>query len=90
MADKKYLGNATENTQYDIINGTICVSDLAKEDLFEYEGKKYLRISIGRKKEVKYGKTHSIWVNEYTPDNPKQEQAPAARPPKSLEEDLPF
>ena len=90
MKKKIYLGNAKINEQYGIINGSICLSDIPKEFINEYQGKKYLPISIGAKREVdQYGKTHSIWVNEYKPD--EQAQAPKSAP-KSLEadEDLPF
>jgi hypothetical protein len=91
MKKRIYLGNAKKNDEYDLINGSICLSDIPKEFINEYQGKKYLPITIGSKKEIdQYGKTHSIWINEYKPDQEEQpkRQAPAV---KSLEdEDLPF
>ncbi len=89
MKKRIYLGNAKKNQEYDLINGSICLTDIPKEFINEFQGKKYLPITIGSKKEVdQYGKTHSIWVNEYKPD----EEAPKQYSPKpqSLEEDLPF
>lgn len=95
MADKKYVGNGKENGDYGIINITVNLSDIAQGDITEYEGKKYLRLSVGRKRETdQYGKTHSVWVNDYKPDAVNSK--PASR--KTLEEpatvqslnDLPF
>lgn len=94
MADKKYVGNGKENGDYGIINISVNLSDIAQEDITEYEGKKYLRLSVGRKRETdQYGKTHSVWVNDYKPE------AAQSRPSnkRTLEEpmsvgggDLPF
>ena len=40
---------------------------------------------MGKKKEVdQYGKTHSIWIDEWKPDAPAQVQ------PQKAETDLPF
>lgn len=97
MADKKYVGNGKENGDYGIINISVNLTDLAPEDITEYEGKKYLRLSVGRKREVdQYGKTHSVWVNDYNP-NAQKEEAPRPARRKTLEEpvtaggsDLPF
>lgn len=83
MANKRYLGNGKVNGQYGIINASICLTDLLPEDINEYNGKKYIRISIGEKREVdQYGKTHSVWVNEYNPEQ-ATEAVPESR--KSLE-----
>jgi len=97
MADKKYVGNGKENGDYGIINVSVCLSDVNQQDITEYEGKKYLRLSVGRKREVdQYGKTHSVWINDYVPNSQKEEvPRPAKR--RTLEEpvtaggpDLPF
>jgi len=97
MADKKYVGNGKENGDYGIINISVCLSDVNQQDITEYEGKKYLRLSVGRKRETdQYGKTHSVWVNDYVP-NSQKEEAPRPAKRRTLEEpviaggsDLPF
>lgn len=49
----------------DIIDVTISM-ETAEAHIFEYEGKKYLRFSVARRKEAsKFGKTHTVSV--FTP-----------------------
>ena len=46
----------------------------------DYNGKKYLRLTIGNKKEAdQYGKTHSVWLDEYKPEE-KVEQSSKPEP----------
>jgi len=90
MADKNYVGSGRKNDQYDLINFSVCLSDIPGDDVFEYNGKKYVKLTIGSKKDGvdQYGKSHSVWVNDYKPDT---ESAPAgAAAPTSSEGDLPF
>ena len=92
MADKNYVGNGVINEQYGLINFSVCLSDIPTDDVFEYNGKKYVKLTVGSKKESpdQYGKTHSVWVNDYRPDNAGEGQAQAAAAPRSAENDLPF
>ena len=86
MNEKKYVGSGKRVGNYDLINFTISAEKI--QDAFvEYNGKKYLKLSIGKKKTVdQYGKTHSVWIDEYVPEN-KQAQATASSLPTP---DLPF
>lgn len=84
MSDKKYVGNGKVNGNYGIINISVCLSDLTPEDITEYQGKKYVRLSVGEKREVdQYGKSHSVWVNNYVPEQSTGASVPPTR--KSLE-----
>lgn len=74
MADKNYVGSGKQIGNYDMINISVCLSDLPKDDMFEYNGKKYIKLTVGKKRKAdKYGKTHSVWVNDYKPDEKKDE-----------------
>jgi len=50
-----------------LINISICLSDLPKESITIYEknGKKYISLVVDEKKEPdQYGKTHSVYVSQ--------------------------
>jgi hypothetical protein len=86
MNEKKYVGSGKRVGNYDLINFTISEEKI-KDAFVEYNGKNWLKLTIGKKKTVdQYGKTHSIWIDEYVPEN-KQAQAPSAPLPA---QDLPF
>lgn len=91
MADKNYVGSGRKNEQYDLINFSVCLSDIPADDVFEYNGKKYCKLTIGSKKDGvdQYGKSHSVWVNDYKPEQTEGASAPAPAN-TSLEGDLPF
>ena len=74
MNVKKYVGNGKKVGTYDLVNFTIS-EEKARESWIDYNGKKYLKLTIGAKKEVdQYGKTHTIWVDEYKPEQQAQSQ----------------
>jgi len=82
--DKIYCGSGIEKFDGKLIEITINLSDLPKEHIFEYEGKKYIKLKVQKKKEAdKFGKTHSVEVNTWKPDAKKEE-------PESKKDDLPF
>lgn len=77
MAEDKriYLGHGRKHPKYDITNFSICVSEIPKEWIFEYKGKKYLKLVMGAKKTPdQYGKTHSVWLDTFKPDPEKKGQ----------------
>tara|TARA_R110001583_G_scaffold45502_1_gene143232 strand:+ start:1002 stop:1253 length:252 start_codon:yes stop_codon:yes gene_type:complete len=83
MNVKKYVGNGKKVGTYDLVNFTIS-EEKARDSWIDYNGKKYLKLTIGAKKEVdQYGKTHTIWVDEYKPEQQAQTQ-------QKEETDLPF
>ena len=50
-----------------LINISICLSDLPKESIttFEKNGKKYINLVVDEKREPdQYGKTHSVYVSQ--------------------------
>ena len=82
MAEKIYVGNGTSKFDGNQVACSVCLTDLPQEHMFEYNGKKYIKLQ--EKKEVdEYGKTHYVAVDTWKPE-PKKETAPA------VEEDLPF
>ena len=86
MNEKKYVGSGKQMGNYDLVNFTIA-EEKTKDAWIEYNGKRYLKLTIGKKKEVdQYGKSHSIWLDEYVPDSAKQNE-PAKPLPTP---DLPF
>ena len=86
MENKKiYVGNGKENEQYGFVNFSVCLSDLPQEHVNEYNGKKYINLTISKKKEVDaYGKTHAVTVNTWKPE--EQSNTTAAQ----VDNDLPF
>jgi hypothetical protein len=91
MADKRYVGSGRKNEQYDITNISVCLSDINKEDIKTGKnGKKYLSLSVGaRKQPDEYGKTHSVWIDDYVAED-KAGVAPKKAAPQLQEADLPF
>jgi len=85
MADKIYCGSGKEKFDGDMISVSVCLEDYPKEYLSEYNGKRYLKLDVCKKREVdQYGKTHYVTVNTWTPDS-------APTPPvKASDSDIPF
>jgi hypothetical protein len=78
MSDKIYVGSGRKAGNYDIVNISIA-EDKVQEHWKEYNGKKYLRLAVGTLKEVnQYGKTHSVWVDKYEPEQKKESQSAQA------------
>ena len=70
---KTYVGKGKEHHEFALINFSVCLSDLPKESIFEYNGNKYIKLTIAQmKKEDEYGKTHTVYVDEFKPE-PKDE-----------------
>jgi len=65
---------------------SVCLSDLPKEHINEYQGKKYINLEINEMKQPdKFGKTHTITVDTWKPTSDtsnRNEHEPS--------EDLPF
>lgn len=71
--EKIYIGSGIEKFDGNLIEGSVCLSDIPKEHISEYKGKKYLRIKVQKKKEQdQYGKTHSIMVDTFKPNKDKE------------------
>lgn len=72
MSDKVYVGNGKKAGNYDIVNISIS-EEKVRDHWFDYNGKKYLRLAVGGLREPnQYGKTHSVWVDNYKPEEKNQ------------------
>ena len=86
--EKIYVGSGVEKFDGGLVEATICLTDITKnagEHIFEYEGKKYIKVKVQKKKSGadQYGKTHFVEVNTWKPEPKKSE-------PVKQEDDLPF
>ena len=78
---------------------TVNLSDLPKEHIFEYNGKKYIKLNVSDKQEPdNYGKDVSVSINTWKPDteqpkNKSNQRELKNEPTTILDEvdgDLPF
>lgn len=82
--EKKYVGSGKKAQNYDLVNITIA-EDKVKDHWFEYNGKKYLKLTVAARKETdQYGKTHTVFIDEYKPE------AQTSAPSSEEKDDLPF
>lgn len=66
--DKIYVGSGVEKFNGGLIEISICMDQIPQEWIFEYNGKKYLKLKVQKKKQPdNYGKTHSVEINTYKP-----------------------
>lgn len=48
---------------------SVCLSEMPKEHVFEYEAKKYIKLNVVKKREAdQYGKTHYVEVDTWKPE----------------------
>ena len=84
MADEKiYVGNGISKFDGDQVEFSLDLSNPAiKEHMFDFNGKTYLKLIVGAKKDGadEYGKTHWVRINTWKPDEKK------AAPTKSVSE----
>ena len=88
-----FVGNAKEVPQYEgLFNLNICLSDIPKEFITtsEKNGKKYIRLSMSKMREVRDWGTHSIKVDTWKPTAQTAPKAVAPAAPVSTEDNLPF
>ena len=71
MADEKiYVGSGTSKFDGNLISCSICLSDLPQEHMFEYNGKKYIKVNVSAKRDGAddYGKTHYVAIDTFKPE----------------------
>jgi|TARA_R110000751_G_scaffold92044_2_gene180291 hypothetical protein len=87
MAEEKiYVGNGTSKFDGNQVSCSVCLTDLPQEHMFEYNGKKYIKLIVQQKRETdEYGKTHYVAVDTWKPEVKKETLTVAKK-----EEDLPF
>ncbi len=75
--EKIYVGNGKELFGGDVITFSLDLTKLgqAKEHFFEYNGNKYIKLKVCKKRdgEDQFGKTHYVQVDTFKPE-PKQEE----------------
>jgi hypothetical protein len=87
VKEKIYVGSGKKAEKYDLVNISVCLSDLPKDKIFEYNDKKYIKLTVAAKKEVdKYGKSHTVFIDEFEPK--AQEEVPVVE--AEDDSDLPF
>jgi len=86
--EKIYVGNGVSKFDGQMVSVSVCLSDLPKEHMFEYNDKRYIKLNVSAKRDGAddYGKTHYVTVDTFKPE-PKKE-APKKEEPK--EDVLPF
>lgn len=86
---REFVGKGVKAGNFDLINISISKSKLDNH-WFEYNGEHYVKLTVGGLKETdQYGKTHSVWINDYQPEGQTQQKsAPVARDNSGT--DLPF
>jgi hypothetical protein len=86
--EKIFVGSGKEKFDGNLVETTICLTDIndkAKDFIFEYEGKQYIKLKTVKKKQVdQYGKSHYIEVDTWKPE------AKAENTSKDESDDLPF
>jgi CelD/BcsL family acetyltransferase involved in cellulose biosynthesis len=67
--DKIYVGSGKSKFDGDQVAVSVCLSDLPKEFIFEYNDKKYVKLIVQKKREAdQYGKTHYVAIDTFKPE----------------------
>ena len=84
--EKIYVGNGKEKFEGNMVQISVCLTELPKEHVFEFDGKKYIKLNVVKKKEVdQYGKSHYIEVDTWRPNVGEQKTQQVQE-----DDDLPF
>jgi hypothetical protein len=76
MAEKIYVGSGKKAEKFDIVNISVCLTDIPKENIFDYNGKKYVKLVVAAKKESdKFGKTHYVAIDTFEPKKKEDESS---------------
>lgn len=64
---KTFIGHGTTNQKFDTITDVVLKMEDAEQFIFEYEGKKYLKLQVAQRKSPdNFGHTHT--VSCFTPE----------------------
>ena len=89
MADEKiYVGNGISKFDGDQVEFSVDLSNPGiKDHMFEYDGKQYIKLVVGAKRDGadEYGKTHWVRINTFKPEPQTKAAAETAK-----EDSLPF
>ena len=89
VKDKIYVGSGKEKFDGDQVAVSVCLSDLPKDWIFEYNNKKYVKLIVQKKRETdQYGKTHYVAIDTFKPEQNTEQKTVA----NAVDEpnDLPF
>jgi hypothetical protein len=76
-----YIGNGKKQNEK-WLKSSLCLTDIPQEHIFEYNGKKYIKINVNvNDTPNQFGKDVSISVDTYQPEEKKVQE---------VEKDLPF
>jgi hypothetical protein len=87
-----YVGKGKKTDNYDLVNISLSRSKL-ENHWYEYEGEHYIKLTVGALRQTdQYGKTHSVWINDYKPNGQNEQQVSNSKPVEAnvSEGDLPF
>ncbi len=97
---KKYIkvGNGVEKFDGNLVEVSLCLSDIPQEHRFQYEGKWYTKLKVNKNIDgpSEYGKTHYVTINEWKPEPKSVEPGTVVQEPTKIEPvtetsgDLPF
>jgi|TARA_R110000787_G_scaffold4016_3_gene15657 heterodisulfide reductase subunit C len=86
MEEKIYVGSGVSKFEGNQVACSVCLSDLPQEHVFDYNGKKYIKLIVQQKREAdQYGKTHYVAVDTWKPEAKKEAATESQSSP-----DLPF
>jgi hypothetical protein len=72
--EKIYCGSGIEKFDGNLVETKVCLSDIPKEHIYEYKGKKYINLNVQKKRKTDdYGKTHYVEVNTWKPEKKEPE-----------------
>lgn len=84
--ERIFCGNARQtNENYTSIS--LCLTDIPKEHIFEYQGKKYIKLTLGKKETVDgYGRTHWLAIDTWKPESKSDSVQQKPSTPKQVEQ----
>jgi len=92
MEEKKiFVGNGKRKFE-NLRAVSICLTDLPQEHVFEYNGKKYIKLNVHDKKEAdQYGKDVNVTIDTWKPtEQPKSTGMGMQSTSEKMGSDLPF
>ena len=88
---KIYCGSGKEKFDGNLVEIAVCLSDLPKDKIFEYNNKKYIKLKVVKKREVdQFGKTHYVEVDMFEPKQQETTLPPSEPIREETGSDLPF
>tara|TARA_Y100000310_G_scaffold108643_1_gene107028 strand:+ start:974 stop:1216 length:243 start_codon:yes stop_codon:yes gene_type:complete len=79
MPDKIYVGHGVEKFNGEMVNISVNLSKLTsegKDHIFEYEGEKFIKLNVSKKREEQFGKSHSVSIDTFKPGRKEDDDLP--------------